>query len=70
MSCCRPAVLPPAAHAALGIGPCVVLAHGRRAERRAGLQVDGSGGLGQRINILSTKFAAVKTCVNHGKKVD
>jgi len=49
MSCCRPAVLPPAAHAALGIGPCVVLAHGRGAERRAGLQAGGSGGLGQRI---------------------
>ena len=45
MSCCRPAVLPPAAHAALGIGPCVVLAHGRGAERRAGLQAGGSGGL-------------------------
>ena len=45
MSCCRPAVLPPAAHAALGIGLCVVLAHGRGAERRAGLQAGGSGGL-------------------------
>ena len=45
MSCCRPVVLPLAAHAALGIGPCVVLAQGRGAERRAGLQAGGSGGL-------------------------
>ena len=45
MSCCRPAVLPPAPDAALGIGPCVVLAHGRGAERRAGLQAGGARGL-------------------------
>ena len=42
MACC---VLPPVAHAALGIGLCVVLAHGRGAERRAKLQAGGAGGL-------------------------
>jgi len=42
MACCVP---PPVAHAALGIGPCMVLAHGRGAERRAKLQAGGAGGL-------------------------
>ena len=74
MSCCRPAVLPPPAHAALGIGPCGVLAHGRGAERRAGLQAGGARGLvpppterRAGATVAWLRFAAVRPSLVRGR---